>query len=140
MRLAPAGAKGITSGSTEHARRLPTCAAVPVRAEPRHTPVEDTAQELEHERLSSRLATIPGVELLPSHGRWVLMKVKNPNIVSQRLNRELFEGAVTVPQHLDGALRIPVRSARENEQLLKAVARVMKSPRVDADDDVEDEE
>lgn len=102
--------------------------------------MEDTSLELEHERLSSRLATIAGVELLPSHGRWVLMKVKNPQLVAQRLNRELFDGAVTVPQHLEGALRIPVRSARENEQLLKAVARVMKSPRVDPDDDDDSEE
>ncbi|QDU84462.1 hypothetical protein Pla163_15720 [Planctomycetes bacterium Pla163] len=100
--------------------------------------VNETAHELEHERLCSRLSTIPGVDLLPSHGAWVLMKVSSPESVATRLNRDLFEGAVTVPQHLAGSIRIPVRSARENEELLKAVARVMRTPDADPDSELDE--
>lgn len=100
--------------------------------------MNETALELEHERLSSRLSTIPGVDLLPSHGAWVLMKVESPDSVAVRLNRELFEGAVTVPQHLEGSIRIPVRSARENEELLQAVARVMRTPNADPDAELDE--
>lgn|GEM_PF-5216731 len=102
--------------------------------------MNEAAHELEHERLCSRLSTIPGIDLLPSHGAWVLMKVESPDAIATRLNRELFEGAVTVPQHLDGSIRIPVRSARENEELLQAVARVMRTPNADPDAELDDVE
>lgn len=100
--------------------------------------MNETAHELEHERLCSRLSTIPGVDLLPSHGAWVLMRVSSPDSVATRLNRELFDGAVSVPRHLEGSIRIPVRSARENEQLLRAVTRVMRAPDADPDAELDD--
>ncbi|MEZ5976852.1 MAG: hypothetical protein R3F34_01350 [Planctomycetota bacterium] len=102
--------------------------------------MDEARLELEHERLSSRLATIPGVELLPSHGSWVLMRVPQPEAFATRLNRELFEGAVTLPQHLEGSIRIPVRSARENEAVLRAVAKVLRAPSSDLDDDGDGDE
>ena len=89
----------------------------------------------EHERFYSRLSTLPGIELMPSVGQWILLKVPEPEEFAKNLNRRLFSGAVTVPQHLEGALRIPVRDAKQNDLVLAAVSAVLSARDADEDED-----
>jgi histidinol-phosphate/aromatic aminotransferase/cobyric acid decarboxylase-like protein len=81
----------------------------------------------EHERFYSRLSTLPQVELMPSVGRWILMRVDDPPALAERLNRRLYDGAVSVPHGIPGALRIPVREAKENERVLQAIADTLRT-------------
>jgi hypothetical protein len=39
-------------------------------------------ENLEHERFYSRLARLPEVELMPSVGTWILMKVDDPEALA----------------------------------------------------------
>lgn len=89
----------------------------------------------EHERFYSRLSTLPGIELMPSVGQWILLKVPEPEEFAKNLNRRLFSGAVSVPQHLEGALRIPVRDAKQNDLVLEAVSAVLSARDADEDED-----
>lgn len=91
----------------------------------------------EHERFYSRLATLPGIELVPSVGQWVLLKVDEPEDFAKRLNRRLYAGAVSVPKHLEGALRIPVRDAKQNDEILAAVSALLLSRESEAEEDEE---
>ena len=88
--------------------------------------------DAEHERFYSRLSTLPEVELMPSVGTWILMRVDDPEDLAERLNRRLYDGAVSVPHGIPGALRIPVREAKENERVLAAI---VESFRRDEDED-----
>ena len=83
--------------------------------------MEDTAQELEHERLSSRLATIPGISTMPSVGDWILIRVEQPSEVARRVTRRLLPGLISVPRHIEGAVRLTVSDPKTNEQLLTAL-------------------
>ncbi|MHC4261503.1 MAG: hypothetical protein ACYSWX_03205 [Planctomycetota bacterium] len=89
----------------------------------------------EHERFYSRLSTLPEVELMPSVGTWILMRVEEPEQLAERLNKRLYDGAVSVPHGIPGALRIPVREAKENERVLAAMIETFKV----ADDEDDDE-
>lgn len=80
---------------------------------------------LERERFCSRLATIPGVRPLPSIGGWILLQVEEPVDLARKLNRRLAPGMVSVPRHVNGAVRIPVREPKDNEILFDTVRRVM---------------
>lgn len=89
----------------------------------------------EHERFYSRLSTLPQVELMPSVGTWILMRVEEPEQLAERLNKRLYDGAVSVPHGIPGALRIPVREAKENERVLAAIIETFQA----ADDEDDDE-
>ena len=92
----------------------------------------------EHERFYSRLSSLPEVDLMPSVGTWILMKVTEPEQLAERLNRKLYDGAVSVPHGIPGALRIPVREAKENERVLQAIVETFRQEDEEEDDlDVE---
>jgi histidinol-phosphate/aromatic aminotransferase/cobyric acid decarboxylase-like protein len=78
----------------------------------------------EHERFSSRLASIPGVELIPSFGAWILLRSEDPPEMARTINRRLPGTVLTIPKHMPGAVRIPVRDAKLNEEVYQAVAEV----------------
>ena len=73
--------------------------------------------EEERERFFSRLATINGFRPMPSVGHWILVQVENPADLARKINRRTEPGTVSVPRHVDGAVRIPVRDPKSNEIL-----------------------
>jgi histidinol-phosphate/aromatic aminotransferase/cobyric acid decarboxylase-like protein len=73
----------------------------------------------ERERFFSRLATIPGIRTMPSVGAWILVEVENPADVARKVNRRTESGTVSVPRHVPGAVRIPVRDPKRNEILFR---------------------
>lgn len=75
----------------------------------------------EKERFYSRLATIPGIRPLPSVGNWILLHVSHPTELARRINRRLAPGVMSVPRHVQGAVRILVADPKSNEQLLVAL-------------------
>lgn len=76
---------------------------------------------VEKDRFYSRLAMIPGVRPMPSVGNWILLQVQHPTDLARRMNRRLAPGIVSVPRHVDGAVRVPVSDPKTNEQLLRAL-------------------
>ena len=75
----------------------------------------------EKDRFYSRLAAIPGIRPMPSVGDWILLHVAHPNELARRVNRRLAPGAVSVPRHVNGAIRIQVADPKTNEVLLGAL-------------------
>ncbi len=75
----------------------------------------------ERERFFSRLATIPGVRTMPSIGSWILVKVDNPADVARKVNRRFAAGTASVPRHVAGAVRLPVRDPKRNEELFQTI-------------------
>jgi histidinol-phosphate/aromatic aminotransferase/cobyric acid decarboxylase-like protein len=75
----------------------------------------------EKDRFYSRLASIPGIRPMPSVGDWILLQVDHPTELARRVNRRLAPGVVSVPRHVDGAVRIQVADPKTNEQLLGAL-------------------
>ena len=94
-------------------------------------------ESLEHERVTSRLAAISGIELMQTIGTWVLMKVEDADQFADRLNRRLGEEAASVPQHLTGAMRIPVRDAKSNDRVIAAVEALVAGLDEEEDEDEE---
>ena len=75
----------------------------------------------ERERFFSRLSTIPGLRTLPSIGTWILVEVDNPADLARKVNRRLNPGTVSVPRHVTGAVRVPVRDPKNNEELFQTI-------------------
>jgi len=75
----------------------------------------------ERERFFSRLATITGVRTMPSIGSWILCEVDNPADLARKVNRRLEPGTVSVPRHVPGAIRVPVRDPKRNEELFQTI-------------------
>ena len=75
----------------------------------------------ERERFFSRLATIPGIRPMPSIGAWILAEVENPADLARKVNRRLEPGTVSVPRHIPGAVRVPVRDPKANEELFQVI-------------------
>jgi histidinol-phosphate/aromatic aminotransferase/cobyric acid decarboxylase-like protein len=75
----------------------------------------------EKDRFYSRLSTIPGIHPMPSIGDWILLRVSKPTEVARRVTRRLVPGIVSVPRHIDGAVRVIVSDPRTNEQVLRAL-------------------
>ena len=73
----------------------------------------------ERERFFSRLATIPGLRTMPSIGAWILVEVDNPADLARKVNRRMQPGTVSVPRHVPGAIRVPVRDPKHNEELFR---------------------
>ena len=78
----------------------------------------------ERERFYSRLSMIPGIQPMPSVGDWILLHVAHPTELARRVNRRLAPGAVSVPRHVEGAVRIQVADPKTNENLLCALREV----------------
>lgn len=83
------------------------------------------ATNIDKDRFYSRLATIPGVQLMPSIGDWILMKVEHPSEVARKVNRRLAPGVMSVPRHVPGAVRVQVADPKRNEELLETLRDVM---------------
>jgi histidinol-phosphate/aromatic aminotransferase/cobyric acid decarboxylase-like protein len=75
----------------------------------------------ERERFFSRLATIPGVRTMPSIGSWILVQVDAPSDLARKVNRRLEPGTVSVPRNIPGAVRVPVRDPKRNEELFQTI-------------------
>ncbi|MCB9916599.1 MAG: hypothetical protein H6828_15850 [Planctomycetes bacterium] len=75
----------------------------------------------EKERFCSRLASIPGIHPMPSIGDWILLEVQAPSDLARKVNRRMSAGVMSVPRHLDNAVRIHVSDPKTNEQLLRAL-------------------
>ena len=81
----------------------------------------------ERERFFSRLATIQGLRTMPSIGAWILVQVDNPAELARKVNRRIAPGTVSVPRNVGGAVRIPVRDPKFNEQLYMTVRDLMQN-------------
>lgn len=86
---------------------------------PRRT--KDTTVIDEKDRFYSRLSTIPGVQPMPSIGDWILLRVHRPTDVARKMTRRLVPGLVSVPRHVDGAVRVIVSDPKTNERVLRAL-------------------
>jgi histidinol-phosphate/aromatic aminotransferase/cobyric acid decarboxylase-like protein len=76
----------------------------------------------ERERFFSRLATISGIHPMPSIGGWILIKVAEPRDLARRVCRRLEAGAMTVPRHVPGTVRVPVRDPKANDILFQCLS------------------
>ena len=85
----------------------------------------ETDLDRERERLYSRLSTLKGIHPMPSIRNWVLVETDNPRELARRINRRIAPGTVSVPRHLTGAVRIPVRDPKPNELLFRIVRNLM---------------
>ena len=85
----------------------------------------ETDLDRERERLYSRLSTLKGIHPMPSIRNWVLVETDNPRELARRINRRIAPGTVSVPRHLSGAIRIPVRDPKSNELLFRIVRGLM---------------
>src|SRR5262245_29927265 len=92
----------------------------PIPTRPKPAPRRFQMDE-ERERFFSRLATIPGLRTMPSIGAWILVEVDNPAEVARKVNRRLTPGIVSVPRNVPGAVRLPVRDPKANEQLFVTI-------------------
>lgn len=79
------------------------------------------SQTEEKDRFASRLASIPGIQPLPSIGDWILIQVEQPAELARRVNRRIAPGIMSVPRNLNGAVRIHVGNPIDNEKLLRTL-------------------
>jgi histidinol-phosphate/aromatic aminotransferase/cobyric acid decarboxylase-like protein len=100
----------------------------------------ETDLDRERERLYSRLATVPGIQPMPSIRNWILLETHVPQELARRVNRRMGPGTVSVPRHVDGALRIPVRDPKSNELLFRTIRDVMAKQAPVADLEVAEED
>jgi histidinol-phosphate/aromatic aminotransferase/cobyric acid decarboxylase-like protein len=84
-----------------------------------------TVMAQDKERFYSRLASIPGIQPMPSIGDWILLRVESPSDLARKVNRRLAPGVMSVPRNVDGAVRIHVGSPKENEQLYRTIRELM---------------
>ncbi len=79
------------------------------------------SQAEEKDRFASRLASIPGIQPLPSIGDWILIQVEQPAELARRVNRRIAPGIMSVPRNLNGAVRVHVGNPIDNEKLLRTL-------------------
>ena len=75
----------------------------------------------EKDRFASRLASIPGIQPLPSIGDWILLQVEKPSDLARKVNRRLEPGAMSVPRGMDGAVRVHIGDPKDNERLYRTL-------------------
>lgn len=75
----------------------------------------------EKERFSSRLASIPGIQPMPSVGGWILLHVRHPGDLARKVNRRLAPGVMSVPRGIQGAVRVHIGEPKDNEVLYRAL-------------------
>ena len=82
----------------------------------------------ERERLSSALSAIEGVRVWPSQGNFVLVRMQQAGIVRARLRDQysILVRDFSQAPGLDDCLRITVGTPAENDQLVQAVASILK--------------
>ncbi len=79
----------------------------------------------EKDRFYSRLASIPGINPMPSVGDWILLHVTEPSDLARKVNRRLAPGMVSVPRGMDGAVRVQVGDPKDNELLFRTIREVV---------------
>jgi hypothetical protein len=62
---------------------------------------------------------------MPSIGQWILVEVDNPTDLARKINRRLEPGTASVPRHVSGAVRLPVRDPKMNEALFMTIRDLM---------------
>jgi histidinol-phosphate/aromatic aminotransferase/cobyric acid decarboxylase-like protein len=98
----------------------------------------ETDLDRERERMYSRLATVQGIHPMPSIRNWILLETTNPQELARRINRRIAPGTVSVPRHLNGAIRVPVRDPKSNELLFATIRTLMdRHHAVEVEDDDE---
>jgi histidinol-phosphate/aromatic aminotransferase/cobyric acid decarboxylase-like protein len=75
----------------------------------------------EKDRFYSRLSMIPGIRPMPSVGNWILLQVARPTEVARRVSRKFDPAIISVPRHVNGAVRITVSDPKTNERLLRTL-------------------
>ena len=75
----------------------------------------------EKDRFFSRLATIPGIQPLPSVGGWILLQVEEPADLARKVNRRLAPGIMSVPRGIKQAVRVQVGPPKDNEVVLQTI-------------------
>lgn len=87
----------------------------------------DPKMDQEKERFCSRLASIPGIQPLPSPqtGDWILLQVPQPADLARKVNRRLEPGTMSVPRTISGTVRVHVADPKKNEALLKTLRDVV---------------
>lgn len=75
----------------------------------------------EKDRFFSRLATIPGIQPLPSVGGWILLQVEEPADLARKVNRRLAPGIMSVPRGIKQAVRLQVGPPKDNEVVLRTL-------------------
>jgi len=91
----------------------------------------ETDLDRERERLYSRLATVRGIQPMPSIRNWILVETENPKELARRVNRRIAPGTVSVPRHLSGAVRVPVRDPKSNEILFRTIRELMRKAAIE---------
>ncbi|MCA9000752.1 MAG: hypothetical protein KDB61_02430 [Planctomycetes bacterium] len=79
----------------------------------------------EKDRFYSRLASIPGINPMPSVGDWILLHVDQPSDLARKVNRRLAPGMVSVPRGMEGAVRVQVGDPKDNELLFRTIREVV---------------
>jgi len=75
----------------------------------------------EKDRFYSRLSTIPGIRPMPSVGDWILLRVDHPTEIARKVTRRMIPGLISVPRHVNGAVRVTVSDPKTNERVLRAL-------------------
>ncbi len=79
----------------------------------------------EKDRFFSRLASIPGIRPMPSVGEWILIEVEEPSEFAARMDDALAPGLVSIPQGMEGAVRVPVGDPKDNELIFRTIRSVV---------------
>ena len=79
----------------------------------------------EKDRYYSRLSAIPGLRPMPSVGDWILLQVEHPIELARKVNRRITPGLMSVPRHINGAVRLAVLDPKTNERVLRALRDLM---------------
>jgi len=86
--------------------------------------------EVEKDRFFSRLATIPGIQPMPSVGDWILLHVEDPADLAKRVNRRMTPSPLSLPKGIDGVVRVHIGEPKHNEVVLQAIREVVKASRM----------
>ena len=79
----------------------------------------------EKDRFYSRLASIPGIQPMPSVGDWILLQVEEPTDLARKVNRRLAPGMLSIPRGMDGAVRVVVGDPKDNELVFRTIREVV---------------
>ncbi len=79
----------------------------------------------EKDRFFSRLASIPGIRPMPSVGEWILIEVEEPSEFAARMDDALAPGLISIPQGMEGAVRVPVGDPKDNELVFRTIRTVV---------------
>ena len=91
------------------------------RSNPIQSEVIVEGEIAEKDRFYARLSMIPGLRPMHSIGDWILVQVEKPTEVARRVARRLDPTLVSVPRHINGAVRVIVSDPNTNERLLRVL-------------------